>query len=142
MPRYYCYECARLNGLISPVDPSTFGDPDYQLEKFVKHTAPTGVYPLNSIFHDPTWTSYKNYMVTTSASGCLEVDDNNRKNLIYFAGEETGLKYINGVFTALCSGVKLVCSENVGRVHGFPIDFHPESKNCALCGRCVPFDPR
>lgn len=142
MSTYYCHECARQYRHISPVDPSALTANQYQLDKFVKHTAPTGVYPTNSVFYDNSWSGYQNYMVTVAASGCLEVDNYGRKNLIYFAGEETGLRYDNGSFTAPCSGVMLVCGESVGYVHAFPIDFSPESRICAQCGKLVPFDPR
>ena len=142
MPEYYCYKCARNKGHIAPIDPSAINATPYQLEKYLKHTAPTGIYPKNSVFNDPSWQSYKDYMVAPAASGCLEIDDAGRKNLIYFAGEETGLLYENGTFTASCSGVMLVCGEDVGKAHSFPTDFFSESRICKGCGELVPFDPR
>lgn len=114
----------------------------YQVEKFIKHTAPTGLYPVNSVFEHRDWPTVKDYFVVTAASGCLEIDDQGRKNLIYFAGRKVGLRYENGVFTAPCSGVKLVCTEDAWRIHGFPSEFHPESRQCAACGRAVPIDLR
>lgn len=142
MPTYYCYECARLHGHISPVDASAVSANSYQLGKFIKHTAPTGNYPVNSIFNDPDWSSYQDFMVTTANSGCLEVDDQGRSNLIWFAGEETGLRYDSGMYSASCSGVKVVLAENSGTIHAFPSDFHPESKTCGHCGKSVPYDNR
>lgn len=141
MPTYYCYECARLHEYVTPVDPAALPATQYQLDKYVKHTAPTGVYPTNSVFNDPSWSGYRSHMVAAAASGCLQIDDQGRKNLIYFAGKETGLRYDNGVFTAPCSGVALVCGENSGRFHAFPSEFHPESRKCSCCGQPVPFDP-
>ena len=141
MATYYCYRCARSQGHVNPVDPTLLiGLTQYQLDKYVKHTAPTGIYPTNSVFSSPDWSQYHNYMVAGAASGCLEID-NNRKNLIYFAGKETGLKDNLGVYSATCSGVKLVCTEDGGKLHAFPIDFVPESRTCAHCGAAVPFDP-
>ena len=143
MPTYYCYKCVRECGLVAPVNDSTaLTASQYQLDKFIKHTAPTGVYPTNSVFLDTSWSTYQRYIVTTASSGSLEIDDQGRKNLIYFAGRDTGLRYVNGLFTATCSGVVLVCSENTGRLHAFPGDFQPESRKCAICGEAVPFDPR
>lgn len=142
MATYYCHECARRYGRVDPADTSELSADEYQLEQFVKHTAPTGVYPTNSVFHDGTWETYRDFVVTTAVSGCLEIDARGRNNLIYFAGKETGLRYENGAFTSLCSGVKVVCSESAGRIHAFPSNFHAESQTCADCGRPVPFDPR
>lgn len=143
MPTYYCYKCVRKYELVSPVDdPTDLTASQYQLDKFIKHTDPTGVYTTNSVFLDSSWSTYQGYIVTTASSGSLEIDDKGRKNLIYFAGSETGLRYDNGVFTATCSGVVLVCSEDTGRFHAFPSDFQPESRKCAICGEAVPFDPR
>ncbi len=143
--RYFCHRCARHLGLISPVDPSALEPPtsDYQLKKFIKHSAPTREYDnTNSVFDDPSWETHKDYMVSTAASGCLEIDDRNRKNIIFFAGERTGLRYDKGSFSAVCSGIKLVFSEDSANIHQLPSDFTPESKLCEQCGVCVPFDPR
>jgi len=88
MPTYYCHICARNQNLVTPVNPTGLTANQYQLDKFLKHTAPTGVYSTNSVFDDKQWTDYEEYMVTTTASCCLEIDDQGRKNLIYFAGKK------------------------------------------------------
>jgi hypothetical protein len=142
MSTYYCHRCARRAGHVTPVTPPAAPGGQYQLDKYVKHTQPTGVYPVNSVFADPSWGAYQNHLVAAAASGCLEIDTQGRKNLIFFAGEQTGLRYDNGHFTAPCSGVKVVCGEDAAKVHGFPSDFQPESRACATCGEPVPFDPR
>lgn len=141
MATYYCHECVRRYRLHLPVDPSTGSASSYQLDKFVKHVAPTGTYAVNSVFDDKDWQTYKDYMVTTAASGCLEVDDMGRENLIFFAGERTGLRYDHGNPTATCSGVKLVCTADSSRFHAFPSDFEAESRVCSICGQPVPFWP-
>lgn len=141
VPTYYCHKCARLKGYISPIDPSELERSQYQLEKFIKHTAPDRAYPTNSVFNDSNGETYQSYMVSAAASGCLEIDDQGRKNLIYFAGKETALRYEDGIFAATCSGVTVVCGESSGHIHAFPSDFHPESRNCDCCGDSVPFDP-
>ena len=149
MSKYYCHECARNLGLIVPVDSSTLeANPggkypyDYQWEKYVKHTVPTEIYSINSVFLNSTWNSYQHHMVSAMASGCLEIDDWGRKNLILFAGSTTGMQYNNGMFASTCSGVMAVLTENSTMVHAFPCNFHPESRSCEKCGRPVPFDPR
>jgi hypothetical protein len=140
MPTFYCHECARKNNLIAPVMPVSGLAPasGYPLEKFIKHTAPTGVYAVNSVFNDPSWPTYQNYLVAGAASGCLQIDDIGRKNLLFFAGKETGFTFQSGVSPVSCSGVIVVCSERSGRVHAFPNALPAESQNCALCGRLVP----
>jgi hypothetical protein len=42
----------------------------------------------------------------------LQIEDAGRKNLLFFTGKETGLTFQSGIFTASCSGVIVVCSEN------------------------------
>lgn len=141
MPTYYCHECARRNGLISPVMPVSGLAPAsgaYSLEHFIKHTAPTGVYDINSVFNDPSWPTYQNYMIAGAASGCLEIDDRGRKNLLFFAGKETGLTFQSGRPTISCSGVIVVCSETSGKIHAFPNSVPAESQRCASCGGLVP----
>jgi hypothetical protein len=134
----------------NPIPPSTLesyrGDgstnaSQYQLEKYMKHTAPSGCYAINSVFDNPTWDNYQNYLICASASGCMEVDDYGRKRYIWHAGSTTGIQYNNGQFESTCSGITVVLAENVSHVHAYPYNFHPESRPCAKCGRLVPFDP-
>jgi hypothetical protein len=140
MPSYYCHECARQHGYVSPSIPSSGLAPNagIQLEKFIKHTAPTGVYSINSVFNDSKWETYQNYIVAGAASGCLEIDDRGRKNLLFFAGKETGLTYQSGGFMISCSGVIVVCCEDAARIHAFPNSMSAESHTCVICGRRVP----
>lgn len=141
MPTYYCHECARKHNLIAPTMPVSGLVPDsgtYSLEKFIKHTAPTGVYAVNSVFNDPNWATYQNYLVAGAASGCLQIDDRGRKNLLFSAGQETGLTFQSGAPTISCSGVIVVCSETSGKIHAFPNALPAESQKCAMCGKLVP----
>lgn len=139
MSRYYCHECSILNGLVTPASPVSLTGTSYQLGKFIKHTAPTGTYPLNSIFDDPTYDTYSQYVVTGTASGLLEIDDGNRKNFIWFAGRRTGAEYRNGIFIAPTSGVKVVLPEDDTKLHAFPITASPPSTvNCVSCGKPLP----
>jgi hypothetical protein len=142
MTTYFCHECARKYGHVSPVTPSSGLGPttSYQLGKFIKHTVGTSGYNLNSVFNDPLWSTYQDYLVAGTASGCLQIDDKGRKNLIFFAGKETGLQYQSGVFSASCSGVVVVCSEDAGKIHAFPSDLAAESQICQFCYRPTPSD--
>lgn len=93
---------------------------------------------LKSIFNDGSWAAYQGFMVDAVNSGCLEVDPQNRKNLIILADKETGVTFQSGSFVASCSGVKVVLSEVSGYIHAFPFDTIAESQVCAICGRRVP----
>jgi hypothetical protein len=140
MSTYYCIDCARASGLISPL-PVTSGvapTSGYQLDKFLEHTVSGMTGKLKSIFNDGSWASYQGYMVDAVNSGCLEIDAQNRKNLVILAGKGTGATFESGRFVTSCSGVKVVLSEVSGRIHGFPFDIIAESQVCAICGRRVP----
>jgi hypothetical protein len=139
MNQYYCHQCAISNGLVVPANPNTLTGTSYQLGKFIKHTAPTGTYPLNSVFDDPTYDTYSRYIVSGTASGLLEIDDLGRKNFVWFAGQRTGAEYQNGVFIAPASGVKIVLPEDYTKLHAFPITTSPGSiSNCVSCGKILP----
>jgi hypothetical protein len=142
MPQYYCHQCAISNSLVRPASPSSLTDTPYKLCKFIKHTAPSAsaVYSINSVFNDPTYQAYENYVVNATASGFLEIDYQGRKSIIWFAGSEIGVEYHNGVFVAPTDGVKLVLPEDVSRLHPFSIGSSPlKSTSCASCGRSIPF---
>jgi hypothetical protein len=140
MPVYYCHECARASGLVNPVLPMSGLAPTsgYTLQKFLEHTVSGMTGKLKSIFADRSWAAYQDFMVDAVNSGCLEVDDQNRKNLIVFAGKETGVTFHSGKFVASCSSVKVVLSESSGQIHAFPSNVIAESQVCVACGRRVP----
>jgi hypothetical protein len=142
MSMYYCHKCARELGIITAVDPSNLALNQYQFDKFVKHTTPEKFYPKNSVFLTSGLDNYKNYLVSGTNSGCIEINDDNQYNLIFFAGIETGLCFENDKFVSPCSGIMVVLSDDSGHIHGFPSDFQPESRRCVNCGKLVPFDPR
>ncbi len=105
----------------------------------MKHSSPTASYNLNSVFSDPTYQAYSGYIVNTVASGLLEVDDQGRKNLMWFAGSQNGVEYRSGTFTAPTEGVKVVWSENESKLHAFPIAASPHRiEVCASCGNPIP----
>ena len=139
MSIYYCHDCSVSLGLTVPQIPTSLTGTNYQLERYIKHTAPTGTYFVNSIFDDPTYPTYNNYIVTGTISGLLEVDNRNRNNLIWYAGERTGVEYRNGVFFAPANGIKIVLSHNSAKIHAFPITDMPGTVNyCANCGKSLP----
>jgi hypothetical protein len=140
VPVYYCHRCAAIIGLMNPVSAGKLIRTQYQLDKYIKHTAPTGVYPVNSIFDDPAYSSYRDYVVFTSGSGCFQIDDRGRTNLIWIAGERVGATYHKGVFHAPDDAVKVVFHDDVWRVHAFPTLSDPiQTERCILCGRPVAY---
>ena len=139
MPTFYCHKCGVEEGHITPALPASLTGEQYQLEKFIKHTSPTGTYRVNSIFTDPTYAQYANYIVTTSASGYLEIDDKQRKNLVWFASEKAGAKYVKGAFKCDQSGIKVVNHDDATKIHAFATEVNFGSQTCAKCGKPVPY---
>ena len=138
MTQFFCHLCS-VSGLVTPELPTSLTGTFYQLEKYIKHTAPTGTYPLNSIFVDPTYNAYSGYIVTGTMSGLLEIDNYGRKNYIWYAGEITGAEYRNGIYVAPTNGVKVVLPEDATRLHAFPILAQPNVVNyCLNCGAPLP----
>lgn len=141
MSNYYCYKCAVTNGLVFPVDPDPLNltGTTYQLGKYIKHTTHPSQKGYITIFGDPSYDNYRDYIVTGTISGMLEIDDWNRKNFIWYGGHQTGFEYTNGSHIAPISGVKIVCSENDQQIHAFPIaGVSGLIYNCAICGRPLP----
>jgi hypothetical protein len=117
------------------VDTSSLTGSKYQLDKFVKHTAPQGNYNLNSVFASSSYQSYRDWLVDATASGSLEVDDMGRHNLVYVAGEKTGVTYLNGSFHTDCNAVKVVLPYSSGSIHAFPTSSADlRTGTCPRCG--------
>ncbi len=147
MKKYYCHKCALENGIINPLYPEQSpytasvdlsGTP-YQLGKFIKHTAPSGRPGIVSIFDDPTFKQYENYTITTSLSGCCEVDEMRRINLVWYAGKETGIIFEDSRFKGPAIGVKVVLHDEENKIHTFPIDYENMNiQRCEICGQYIP----
>ena len=141
MSTYYCHECARNSNMVMPITPTSGLVPasgTYALEKFIKHTAPASDYDVNSVFTNPDWPTYQNYLVAATASGCLQIDDNGRKNLLFCANKQTGQTLQSGAAPVICSGVIVVCSEKPAKIHAFPNALPARTEPCANCGKLVP----
>lgn len=142
MSNYFCHECAISLGKVSPVDPSSLSltgssTASYQFHKFVKHTIfqPTGYV---SIFNDPTYEKYKDHVVSGSLSGFLEIDDKNRKNMIYYVGSNIGITYNNGSLVLPNDAAKIVLPEKPFGIHAYPIKIDTVFSNrCENCGRYI-----
>lgn len=138
---FYCYSCTPRTTTSSATVPLALPTNPYQLEKFIKHTSPTGVYSINSVFDSTDYAKYRDYIVSAQASGCLQIDDNGRRNYIFYAGEKTGAQYHNGTFAMPSSGVVLVLSADAAKIHAFPSSHTPNTQVCCVCGKPVPSYP-
>lgn len=136
---YYCHACGVLLGLWKPVAPLTLTDPTYQLGKYFKHTVPASVAGLNGVFTAPGSETYARYIVTTIASGHVQVDDCGRTNIVWVASEQTGIQYKGGVFVGATDAVKVVLPHDPAKIHGFPIRMcELKASRCVKCGSPVP----
>ena len=134
---YYCNECASRNGHVSIVDTETLNltGSDYLFDKFEKHTQlPIGS-GFTSIFDGSTYSDYLNYSLSALDNGALEIDSQNRKNLIWFAGEDIGIAYQSGSPVCANDAVKIVFPEDSNKLHSFPVDSQPYATSvCQDCG--------
>jgi len=136
-----CHQCGISEGLISPNPDETINltGTTYQLDKYMKHTAPYNQPGFNSVFDDPTYEAYRSYHINASYSGCVEVDGNRRINLVWYAGEENGVLEDDGVPVLNTDSVKVVLSNDHHRVHCFSVASGAtlSAASCELCGAPV-----
>lgn len=137
MSEYYCHACAVKNGAVQPTVTTNLTGSNYQLEKFFKHTAPTGHHAINSVFSDKSYAKYRDYTISGSLSGGVEIDDQGRTNIIWYAGEEVGLTH-SGSFTIPASGVKIVLHHDDAKVHTYPFN-PPQTQYCKTCGALIAY---
>jgi hypothetical protein len=77
-------------------------------------------------------------VVNSAASGAVEVDDLNRRNIIWYAGETIGASFRNGVADLPTDTMKLVLSSETDRVHAFSISStEVRTELCAICRRQI-----
>jgi hypothetical protein len=139
--KHYCHECAIRHNLVTPIDAATqnLTGSNYLLEKFVKHTAPLQYNGIVSVFFSQDYSNYKDYTISGSLSGSLQIDDQHRKNLIWYAGRDIGITYENGIYRLPDDAVKVVLSEDPLRIHPFPVNFELQyAERCLICGRELP----
>jgi hypothetical protein len=140
MAGYYCHECALKMGLLHPAEPMILTGTEYQLNKYLKHTAPTSDYNFNTIFTGPASSTYHSYIVTTIASGHVQVDDRGRTNVLWVASGPTGITFHKGNFAGPTNAVKVVYHDNENKIHGFPIQSSALGvATCVSCGRPIPY---
>jgi len=129
----WCHSCARAAGLIGQEIPSALTGNLYQLGKFIKHTLPTGSPKPVSIFSEPTYATYENFVVSSLASGSVERDDSGRTNVVWYAGSHIGATWQHGQPIFANDTVKVVCTGD--RLHAFSISSAGYSTaTCSTCG--------
>jgi hypothetical protein len=139
MSTHYCHECAITLGHLRPLEPATnLTGSINTLKKYFKHTVPPASGSVISVFDQPDYDAYKDYVVTTLASGSVEVDSSGRYNILWVAGKQTGFTFINGVAQGPTDAVKVVLHTNPESIHAFPtgsVEFI--SATCARCGNPI-----
>jgi len=136
---YYCHECANTLGFLpSHSEREDFTGSYTTLSKFIKHTSPYAGSGTNSIFEIPDYDSVKDFIVDTQASGSVEFDQLGRKNIVWLAGSRTGFTFKNGGVVIPNDAVKVVCSDDIATIHGYPTSsFAMASHSCNRCGKFV-----
>lgn len=131
---YHCNECARKRNELNPLsDQLDFTGSYYQLNKFLKHVLPnTGSYV--SIFNDPDYQKYSDFIVNASISGSVEIQPNGKVNYIYFAGKDVGVLFNNGLYVMPNDAVKVVLTFDSQKIHAYPTGSLGISQAiCAIC---------
>lgn len=135
---FYCHRCGAEEGFLRQASTGGFLQSSYQLQKFMKHTIPSTVHDVASVFNDPSTQTYANYIVNTFASGCIEIDDRNRLNVMWVAGKQVGMKLEKGVPVLPADAVKLVLSTDPQKVHAYPVSSTTLSTGfCFKCGGAI-----
>lgn len=136
MAKYYCHTCAARRGLMKTLkNDNNYLTTNYQLEKFIKHTIPSDKYKYVSVFDDPNYFNYKTAIISTSGSGCLEIDDKGRINLIYVAGYRVGVTFEKGIIKYPDDAFKVVFHDNGALIHSYP-----ETSDIVNAKRCLDCD--
>lgn len=138
--KHYCHFCALRLGLVSNVfstSPNLTGT-NYQLEKFIKHTSPSGYNGWLSIFDRPDYKEYQDFTVSASLSGCCEIDGLGRTNLVWYAGRHVGMTFNNSRYSCPNDAIKVVLHDNQARIHSFPVNYEQHYiKRCLECDTLI-----
>ena len=136
--QYYCHKCADQLSLIPNLPSGKVVRTPYQYEKFRKHSVPDSTYSLQSVFSDSSTAAYADHLVNTMLAGAVEIDDQNRTNIILCAGKETGFRYQDGKLVQPSDAVKVVLSSDSDKVHTFPENSTSFSTaTCCQCGELI-----
>jgi hypothetical protein len=127
-------------GRLPALDPAMLVATSYQLDKYIKHTAPTSLHRFNSVFSSPASVSYSTLLVSASSAGYVEVDSQDRVNVVWVASYQTGIALSRGQFVGPTEAVKLVLPYYQSKVHGFPVRVADLIVMlCSQCGAPLPY---
>jgi len=133
-----CWTYANAEGYLASVQTSNLLGTSYQLDKFVKHTRPTWVIGVNSVFNDPTTSAYQKYIVNSAASGSVATDRWCLVTFVWYAGKMVGATYKNGVYQFSNDAVKIVLPYNAQKVHAYSVSTTGyRALGCAKCTRPI-----
>jgi hypothetical protein len=138
--QHFCHDCAVRLRHVSPIDAAvtSLTGSNYQFEKFTKHTAPAQYNGLVSVFFSQEYPRYRDFTISGSLSGGLQIDDKSRKNLVWYAGRDIGVTYENGIYKSPSDAVKVVLSEDPIGIHAYPVNYELEYfERCLECGRTL-----
>jgi hypothetical protein len=140
MDRYLCHGCAISLGHLRPAAPIALTATQYQLEKYLKHTLPTSAVNFITVFTSPASSTYRDFLVTTVASGHVQIDDAGRYNVVWVASRDTGIATLGGSIVGTTDAVKVVLQHDDNRIHAFPIASSDlRFTNCIACNRAIPY---
>lgn len=135
---YYCHDCAAKRGMM-PSIPTELVQNQYQLDKYIKHTAPSSSAGKTGVYTWPASDTYRDFTVSAVASGHVEIDAKNRMNIVWVASAHTGFTWQGGQLVGPTDAVKVVCQQDSSTLHSFPIRTTDiKAGTCADCGRPVP----
>ncbi len=139
MPTYYCPACADALKLKNGIDTSSLLGSIYQQEKFTKHTVsqPATSEPAKSRFDSSSTQYYGDCIQETVEKGFIEIDDQNRKNVLFCpsTGSSLGTKYKWGKLASRPDTVVAVKTSDPGGIHAMLEDSSNYSgRNCSKCG--------
>ena len=140
MEEYFCHKCSVELGHLNTgsTEHINFTGSSYQLDKFIKHTLPPSQSGLISIYSDPSYGAYKDYIVNTMASGSTMFDQFHRKNVIWYASKENGVSYLGGIPHSTTDVVKVVLSHMEEKIHSYPVNSSELiTKKCKRCNTNV-----
>jgi hypothetical protein len=136
---YYCHSCAAAAGMLPPLPPN-FVPSSYQLDKEKKHNTVSSVQGWLGVFNLTASETYWDYIVNPLASGCVEVDAWERRNIILVGSRTPHVTYFNGAYVGPADAVKLVCAQDSSTAHPFAIATSALTVgSCTVCGVRVPY---
>lgn len=140
MNTYYCRVCAFELGFFpeyNPV-PDDLLSREIPFKKYLKHTLPPiRLAGVHSVFNDTSESRYLQFVINTSASGCLEIDEYGRKSQIYAVGERIGCTFVNGELYRPDDAVRLVLPWDADRMHAFSTSGSVIPRLCLRCGNPI-----